>query len=140
MQQDQDESTPLSYASGVDHALASMESALTDADFVASGRVVSLALLELAGALEGWLEELDEAMGPCALPWTRDTLERISTREQQTIEDLRRLSALAPGAPPEALADMFVAARIAVGLATRSEVKKARVRREADRESPGGQG
>ena len=128
------------HAIRVDHSLASMDSAIRDADGETSGRVVSVALTELAEALEGWLAELDEAMGRAALPWTRDTLERISSRERQTIEDLRRLAALAPTAPPAALSDMFVAARIAVGLATRAEVKKSRVRREADRESPGGQG
>ena len=137
---DYEKATPSPYASSVDHSLVSMASAIAEADGGASGRVVSAALLELATALEGWLQELDDAMGRAALPWTRDTLARISTRERETIEDLRRLAALAPTAPQEALGDMFVAARIAVGLATRAEVKKARVRRETDQESPGGQG
>lgn len=129
------------HAASVDHALASMEEALEEgADHESSGIVVASALLELASALEGWLAELDDTMGRAALSWTRESLERITTRERLTIQDLRRLAVLAPEAPVEALADMYVAARIAVGLAARSEVRKARVRREAARESPGGQG
>lgn len=141
MERELRKATPSQHAHRVEHSLASIESALAeDAGSAASGRVVAAALLELAAALEGWLTELDESMGRAALPWTREALERISARERHTTEDLRRLAALAPAAPAEALADMFVAARIAVGLATRAEVRKARVRREADREAPGGQG
>jgi hypothetical protein len=103
-----------------------------------SAPIIARALAELADALEAWLQEFEETRDPLARPWTVATLDRLRARQELNIREIRQLSRRAPGASEVELADMLIAARIAVGSSARGEVRLLRTVRSGD--EPGGRG